>query len=162
MSTIKITYTEQDEAQVKKAFDVLMVWYSNDTSAVLAAMKNNPIAVANQELWSSELDQKVQVYKDFTTGETLQVGTIRRYDGKLYACIQGHTTQGDWLPSSVPALFKRAFFKEEAIPAWVQPIGASDAYNVGDKVSFEGVNYESLIDANVWSPSAYPSGWKII
>lgn len=49
-----------------------------------------------------------------------------------------------------------------APPEWKQPTGAHDAYNVGDRVSFEGKNYESLIAANVWSPSVYPAGWKAI
>lgn len=30
----------------------------------------------------------------------------------------------------------------------------------GDIVSYEGVLYISLIDNNVWSPVAYPAGWK--
>lgn len=37
-----------------------------------------------------------------------------------------------------------------------------DAYNIGDRVSFEGSNYESLIDANTWSPTSYPAGWQLI
>lgn len=43
---------------------------------------------------------------------------------------------------------------------WVQPTGAHDAYKKGDRVRFEGKNYESLMDGNVWSPAAYPAGWK--
>lgn len=39
---------------------------------------------------------------------------------------------------------------------------ASDAYNEGDKVIFEGQVYESVIKANTWSPTDYPKGWKII
>lgn len=48
------------------------------------------------------------------------------------------------------------------ISAFVQPTGASDAYQMGNKVLYEGIIYESLIDNNVWSPSAYPNGWKVI
>ena len=44
--------------------------------------------------------------------------------------------------------------------AWVQPTGAHDAYNIGDKVTFEGHLWESLINANVWSPTVYPAGWR--
>jgi len=43
---------------------------------------------------------------------------------------------------------------------FVQPTGAADAYSVGDRVTFEGSVWESVIDANVWSPTAYPAGWK--
>jgi hypothetical protein len=43
---------------------------------------------------------------------------------------------------------------------WVQPTGAHDAYNTGDRVTFEGKVYESLINANTYSPTAYPAGWQ--
>lgn len=52
--------------------------------------------------------------------------------------------------------------QQAGYPAWVQPTGAHDAYGIGDRVSFEGANYESLIAANVWSPSVYPAGWQAI
>ena len=39
---------------------------------------------------------------------------------------------------------------------------AADAYSVGDRVTFEGAVWESVIDANVWSPTAYPAGWKAL
>lgn len=48
----------------------------------------------------------------------------------------------------------------DAIPEWVQPTGAHDAYNIGDQVMFAGSAYESVINANVWSPTAYPAGWR--
>ena len=43
---------------------------------------------------------------------------------------------------------------------WVQPTGAHDSYKKGDRVRFKGKNYESLMYGNVWSPAAYPAGWK--
>ena len=45
-------------------------------------------------------------------------------------------------------------------PAWVQPTGAHDCYNIGDKVTYNGKHYTSTIDGNVWSPDAYPQGWE--
>lgn len=45
---------------------------------------------------------------------------------------------------------------------FVQPTGAHDAYNKGDKVLFDGKVYVSTIDGNVWSPSVYPNGWEIV
>lgn len=50
----------------------------------------------------------------------------------------------------------------DTIKDFVQPTGAHDAYKKGDKVRFENKIYESLIDNNVYSPSAYPAGWKEI
>lgn len=49
----------------------------------------------------------------------------------------------------------------ETYPEWVQPTGAHDAYSKGDRVTYGGKVYESLIDSNVWSPDAYPAGWKL-
>ena len=49
-----------------------------------------------------------------------------------------------------------------SVPEFVQPTGSNDAYKKGDKVSFENKVYESTIDNNVWSPTAYPAGWKEI
>ena len=48
----------------------------------------------------------------------------------------------------------------EDVPDWVQPTGAHDAYQKGDKVRYNGNVYESLVDGNVWSPDAYPAGWQ--
>ena len=45
-------------------------------------------------------------------------------------------------------------------PEYVQPTGAHDSYNTGDKMTFEGKKYECLIDGCVWSPKTYPQGWR--
>lgn len=48
----------------------------------------------------------------------------------------------------------------EEYPEYVQPMGAHDSYKIGDKVTFNGKKYVSLIDGNNWSLSVYPQGWK--
>lgn len=50
--------------------------------------------------------------------------------------------------------------EEPTYPEFVQPTGAHDAYNTGDRVTYNGKVYESLIDANVYSPDTYPAGWR--
>jgi uncharacterized small protein (DUF1192 family) len=47
-------------------------------------------------------------------------------------------------------------------PDFLQPTGSHDAYNSGDRVMFQGAPYESTINGNVWSPSAYPAGWTAL
>lgn len=84
-----------------------------------------------------------------------------RYGEKLYRCVQSHTSQADWTPDAAPALWTEVARPGE-IPVWKQPTGAQDAYNKGDRVWYPKKNttvYESLIDANVYSPEAYPAGW---
>lgn len=50
----------------------------------------------------------------------------------------------------------------QAHAEFVQPTGAHDAYNLGDRVSYNGKVYESVINGNVWSPDVYPDGWNEI
>ncbi|MCP4179367.1 MAG: tandem-95 repeat protein [bacterium] len=45
-------------------------------------------------------------------------------------------------------------------PDFIQPMAGDSLYMKGDKVSFNGNSYESLINNNSWSPSSYPAGWK--
>ena len=80
------------------------------------------------------------------------------HGGVLYRVVQAHTSQADWTPDITPALFVVVSLDEW--PEFVQPTGAHDAYNKGDKVTFEGKHYISLIDGNVYSPTAYPAGWQ--
>lgn len=81
-------------------------------------------------------------------------------DPQLYKVVQAHTSQTDWTPNSVPALYTPIGLTEEGYPVWAQPTGAHDAYSIGDIVDYNGVLYESLIDGNAYSPEAYPAGWK--
>lgn len=93
------------------------------------------------------------------------VGDRRKYNDKLYRCVQAHTSQEGWEPPSVPALWTRTGADPEEIEVWVQPTGAQDAYNRGDKVHYPTITdpvYMSLIDANVYSPEAYPQGWEVV
>ena len=86
-----------------------------------------------------------------------------RYGGKLYRCVQGHTAQEGWEPDKTQALWTEVALPGE-IPVWKQPTGAQDAYNKGDRVWYPAkftTVYVSLIDANVYSPEAYPAGWKV-
>lgn len=45
-------------------------------------------------------------------------------------------------------------------PEYVQPTGAHDAYHVGDKITYNGKHYTCLMDGCVWTPDAYPQGWR--
>lgn len=44
-------------------------------------------------------------------------------------------------------------------PEYVQPTGAHDAYQNGDKVTYNGTRYICAMNACVWSPDVLPSAW---
>lgn len=122
------------------------------------------IVKASQSLTDTEGLHGVALFPSWKAGIAVTIGQRYQYNGKLYKVVQAHTTQSDWNPAVVPALFTEVV-PEGVIPVWKQPTGAQDAYKKGDKVHFPKITdpvYESLIDANVWSPTAYPAGWKLI
>lgn len=48
----------------------------------------------------------------------------------------------------------------EEYPEFIQPTGAHDCYNMGDKIFYNGKKYICKIDGCVWAPDAYPSAWE--
>jgi len=97
---------------------------------------------------------------DWVANEKVLVGTLRVYGGKTYKCLQAHVTQADWLPDKTPAMWSEVIVGPPTPQPWTQPAGAHDAYKIGDRCTFGGHLWESKITANVWSPTAYPAGWK--
>ena len=90
------------------------------------------------------------------TNDDISKGYDRyQYNGKLYKCIQPHTTQADWTPDVTPALWVMVSLEEW--PDWIQPTGAHDAYAKGDKVTHNSKKWTSDVDANTWEPGVY--GW---
>ena len=102
--------------------------------------------------------QAVELFPQWVVEHAYVVGERLQYNGVLYRVIQAHTSQADWTPDITPALFVVVSLDEW--PEFVQPTGVHDAYNKGDKVTFNGKHYISLIDANVYSPAVYPAGWQ--
>lgn len=122
-----------------------------------------------QTLTDDEAMEIATVYPAWTSGTVYAVNTMVTYganevgDPQLYRCVQAHTSQDDWTPDVTPALWSAIGLAPDDVPIWSQPTGAHDAYNIGDRVHYPGADdpiYESLIDGNVYSPEAYPAGWR--
>lgn len=108
---------------------------------------------------TADIEAVADLFDDWQPGEDVVAGDIRRWDGGLVECIQGHSTQADWTPDQTPALWK-VHRLAGAVTDWVQQTGAG-GYVLGERVRFEGQVYESIFNGlNVWSPAAYPQGWQ--
>lgn len=101
-----------------------------------------------------------EVGRAYTTKEVFSYGVNSVGDPQLYQVLQDHTSAEQWTPDTATSLYKKIGVTEGGYPEWVQPLGATDAYNKGDIVSYNGKLYRSTIDGNVWSPDAYPTGWE--
>lgn len=130
-------------------------------SLVEMARKLRPIIEqAVQNLTEETALDAVDLFPAWKENQRYSAGQKIRYAGVLYSVLQDHTSQSDWTPTAASSLFAKVLIPDpDVIPDWEQP-DSTNPYSKGDRVRFEGKIYESLIDGNVWSPSAYPAGWK--
>lgn len=97
-------------------------------------------------------------------GLAVAVGDVLSYDEVVYEVIQAHTTQADWTPPTVPALFK--LFREAQEPGDApEPWVAGASYRVGERVTYQGGTYEcrqAHTSQAGWTPTAVPALWLLI
>lgn len=95
---------------------------------------------------------------DYKTGKRI------RFNGVLYKVLQDHISQESWTPDVATSLFAKVLVEDpNAIVEWEQP-SSTNGYMTGNKVTHNGVVYESLVDNNVWEPGATGSEslWKVV
>lgn len=114
--------------------------------------------LATSYLDDEQAESVTELFPQWESGTAYAVGDRRQYDGLLYRCVQAHTSQDDWTPPAVPALWVRT--STEEWPEWIQPTGAHDAYNKGDKVLHNDKHWICTMDVNVYEPGVY--GWDFI
>lgn len=104
-----------------------------------------------------------EFYDIWEVGVTYEVGRYLQYKSVLYKVLQPHTSQETWTPDIASSVYAKVLIDPtgETIPEWEQP-DSTNAYMTGDKVRFEGVVYESTMDNNIWSPTAYPQAWRVV
>ena len=139
----------QEALELRKALQLFLATLDADTNA------KDMMEVAT-------VFPKYQVGKAYKTKDVFSYGVNGVGDPQLYQVLQDHTSAAEWTPDTAVSLYKAIGVTEEGYAEWVQPLGATDAYNTGDIVSYNGVLYQSTIDGNVWSPEAYPAGWIVI
>ncbi len=124
------------------------------TKDQLVKMRRN-IHLAVEALCDEDAVETPELFERWKPDNIYNLGDRVCYIDKLYKCVQGHSSQADWTPDITPALWTLVSIEEW--PEWVQPTGAQDAYNEGDKVSHNDKHWISETDANVWEPGVY--GW---
>lgn len=120
-----------------------------------AQIMRESLDLATSYLDDEQAESVTILFEEWQTDTDYAVGDRRQYDELLYRCVQAHTSQADWIPPQVPALWVRT--STDPFPEWIQPTGSHDAYNKGDKVTHNGKHWISNADANVWEPGVY--GW---
>ena len=143
-----MTYNMQAAAELRKAVQIFLGNLDPDTD--MESMLEVPT-----------------MFPAYKVGVAYKVKDVFSYgvngvgDPQLYQVLQDHTSAAEWTPDTAASLYKAIGVTEDGYAEWVQPLGASDAYNTGDVVSYNGTLYVSTIDGNVWAPDAYPQGWEV-
>lgn len=138
---------------------------TNQTQTTQPAAKR-PIQKTTQELSQGGKPSIASLYPAWQTGkaytplEIVKYGTGPDGEPQLYAVMQAHTSQADWMPGpAMAALYKAIGFTPGGIAIWVQPQGGHDAYAIGAIVMHNGQKWKSTTASNVWEPGVY--GWVI-
>jgi chitodextrinase len=108
-------------------------------------------------LTDSEAYDVAELFPMWKTDTAYQTGDRVQYDGKLYKCLQAHTSQADWTPSTAVSLWVEVADPAIEYPEWVQPTGAHDAYMKGDKASHNEKHWICNMDYCTYEPGVY--GW---
>lgn len=158
-----VDYVDNYEVVVDKVFNdseaikVLTGFHASEGEAkeLRATLEAASASIPDEEA----IDGGIWMFPKWKANVNYAVGDRVQYEGNLYKCIQTHTSQVDWTPDVAVSLFVNVADPTEEWPEWVQPTGAHDAYNAGDKVSHNGSHWISNVSANVWQPGVY--GWTI-
>jgi hypothetical protein len=167
---VTVEITEADRAHLNAIYE--QEGFNPEFDFIEGFLRDKFISEIRQGLQSKirqdEVQKAVEVAKaaplpvDLPESDWLKKGDVITFEGKEYEVIQAHRPQTDWRPDTTPALYKLVQIAEpgDDYPQWVQPTGGHDAYNIGDRVVWNGNNYESTINANVWAPNV--TGWVLI
>lgn len=134
----------------------------------LAEQLRKALQMFAQSLDDENAMEVATVYPKYEVGKTYKAKEMFTYglnavgDPQLYRVVSDHTSQADWTPDTVPALYTPIGLDDNGYPIWSRPTGAHDAYNTGDIVDYNGTLYKSLIDGNAYSPEEYPQGWEVV
>lgn len=136
---------------------------SHDTMLTNQAVAFMSLMVAPMTLEMTDEDVRAfdLIMPDFVPGNEYENKAVVRYNGILYRAIQkvDSTTTTNYTPDQANSYWKRVGEpNEEGIYEWSQPYGATDCYQTSDKVTYQGADWTSTIDNNVWAPGVY--GWK--
>lgn len=149
-------YTSEElEEQAKKIAEEnrsIMV-DSQMKSAIMMLVSSNVSVLSDAQV--SQVDA---MFPDWTVGVSYHTGDVVRYSSGLWRALQDSTGQEQYPPDAFTSGWKRIGEPDASgVFPWSQPLGATDAYRKGDKVTYGGMTWTTTVDYNVWQPGVY--GW---
>ena len=145
----------QAEHEEAEAYERNRPLTAEEVSAMLIRQKINTLEVDDTTAM-----RMVEFYPEWAAGVAYTAEYKVQRSGKLWRCLQDHTSQDGWGPDSAPSLWAKVLIPDETVvPEWEQP-DSTNPYSAGDKVNHNGKTWVSDVDNNVWEPGVY--GWTEI
>ena len=158
------TVTDEMKMQALPFEGFIAVSAEETLPAVLGLLLRSAVAdgkLTDEELLSVQPALEGRVWQP---GLSVQVGDVYACGGFLWRCIQAHTTQSDWLPDKVPALWHKVeIVHEDEVRVWQAGVN----YAAGDEVAYPDTNgtlYACLQSHTAlagWEPPNVPALWKV-
>ncbi len=132
--------------------------------------KADAIAFRNEiESAAANLDDKgASMSTDFYpsmkfSGSLIKAGTRINHGGILFKAAVDLWDTEENAPENAPALWEEIQY-HEGIRIIPEVITAAGAFALGELGFWkaDGKTYKSLIEANVYTPEAYPQGWEVV
>lgn len=158
-----------DESLTKTSAEELMLTHDNfqeavDVDTAVSNAVDNVLVDILPLLDDEQAERVKNLFKPWAVDKLYEIGDRVLYNHILWKCVQQHTSQEDWTPDAAASLWSRTGQNPEdpnGIPTWIQPTGAQDAYQTGDKVIHNNTVYISTVDNNTWEPGVY-FGWDVV
>lgn len=142
----------QEEQSSYEAYERTRPLTAEEVTALLIRQQINTLDVDDRTAL-----RMVEFYPEWAAGVAYTAEYKVQRSGKLWRCLQDHTSQDGWEPESAPSLWAKVLIPDETvIPEWEQP-DSTNPYMTGDKVAHNGKTWVSAVDNNVWEPGVY--GW---
>ena len=123
------------------------------------------LAIADGKLTDAELlsIQPALEGRVWKPGLSVQAGDVYTYGTFLWRCLQAHTTQGDWPPDLVPALWRKVeVISESEVRVWQAGVD----YAIGEEVAYPDADGSlfACLQAHTsqagWEPPNVPALWS--
>lgn len=160
----------EDDAEAQQVLDSIAAaseafWQQEEEKAKLIAPLS-PQEVLIQILASTDISDQISdealshmypYFFEWQLNTDYFIKDIISYKEHTYRCLQDHTSREGWEPDVSVSLWAKILPGQDGgIGEWVQP-DSTNPYMKGDKVTHNGITWESNIDYNVYEPGVY--GW---
>lgn len=133
-----------------------MIRTIEDAKAYRAKIEN-----AANSLEDAEASLAVELSRSMKNNNTLiSTGTRINWNGTLKRAAVDLYDTTENSPDNAPSLWEDILYRD-GYRIILETITAGTAFANGERGWWGDSLYESVVDNNIWTPSAYPSGWKI-